>query len=494
MASSDRDEPARIGAAASWASWRGLLVVLGAKLLVSLLVLGSGFVAVSDDDYARVSIAQAFAHAPRLDPSGTSWLPAPFWVYGGVMAALGRSLEVARGIAVVAGLASAALIYAAARRLWPERPRAALVGAVIAAAIPWSARLGVATVPELPAAALALYALATLAPGSSPRARLLGGLALFFATLSRYEPWLLTVPFACLCLWDARSLSTARARVVLGCASVLALAGPLLWVLHNQLAYGDALRFHARVTSYRRAIGAASTWADAFAYPLTAAREEPEVFVVALLALALLLARAERPSLRAARRPAALVGLLVLGLSLAAARDGAPTHHLARAWLVVLLFAALLAGRLLDAAARGGARSAAASLACGALAVLVGAAVRSSSPALHFEPRAAEVAIGQDAARLLPPHARLLLEVSGYGYLATSAGFGRPEQIIADRRLDPRGPVTPSSFDEVGSLRDKLAAERPGGFVARVTRATYIFGEPAVTQGGLGLWLVPSAE
>jgi hypothetical protein len=33
---------------------------------------------VSDDDYARVVIAQRLSLA--LDPSGTSWLPFPFWL------------------------------------------------------------------------------------------------------------------------------------------------------------------------------------------------------------------------------------------------------------------------------------------------------------------------------------------------------------------------------------------------------------------------------
>ena len=42
-----------------------------------------GFSHVSDDDYARVVIAERFAHAPHLDPSATSWLAATaFWMRG----------------------------------------------------------------------------------------------------------------------------------------------------------------------------------------------------------------------------------------------------------------------------------------------------------------------------------------------------------------------------------------------------------------------------
>src|SRR5579863_3185512 len=98
---------------------RGLVsdaVTLAAlKLAVSVWVLTHGFSHVSDDDYARTVIAEQFAHAPRLDPSGTSWLPLPFWVLGTSMMALGRSLAVARSVAVVLGTAAVVLPYAALR-------------------------------------------------------------------------------------------------------------------------------------------------------------------------------------------------------------------------------------------------------------------------------------------------------------------------------------------------------------------------------------------
>src|ERR1700679_1535319 len=101
----------------SVAPWRGelgatfSLVLL--KLAVSFWVLRAGFSHVSDDDYARVTIAQAFAHAPTLDPSGTSWLPFPFWLNGTVMAVLGRSLGVARGVAVAGPIGGVIAAYQA---------------------------------------------------------------------------------------------------------------------------------------------------------------------------------------------------------------------------------------------------------------------------------------------------------------------------------------------------------------------------------------------
>ena len=77
------------------------LVLMVAKLALGAWVLRQGFTHVSDDDYARTVIAEQFAHAPRLDPSATSWLPLPFWLEGSAMGVGGRTLEVARAVAVV---------------------------------------------------------------------------------------------------------------------------------------------------------------------------------------------------------------------------------------------------------------------------------------------------------------------------------------------------------------------------------------------------------
>ena len=88
-----------------------------ARVCVSLFVLGSGFRAISDDDYSRVVIAARFAQHPSLDPSGTSWLPLPFWLYGVPMAIFGDSLSTARVVAVLLGAGSSVLVWVAARQL-----------------------------------------------------------------------------------------------------------------------------------------------------------------------------------------------------------------------------------------------------------------------------------------------------------------------------------------------------------------------------------------
>jgi len=72
---------------------------------------------VSDDDYARVVHTQDWALDPRFDATGTSWLPFPFWVSGGLMRIMGPSLDVARGVAFLWGLASGAVIFGGGRML-----------------------------------------------------------------------------------------------------------------------------------------------------------------------------------------------------------------------------------------------------------------------------------------------------------------------------------------------------------------------------------------
>ena len=110
-------------------------------------MLRQGFTHVSDDDYSRTTISELFAHAPRLDPSGTSWLPLPFWVEGSLLGLFGRSLAMSRAVSIVLGASLLPLPYAAMR--WSRMPRtAAMVAAIAVVGLPWNAWLSVATVPD----------------------------------------------------------------------------------------------------------------------------------------------------------------------------------------------------------------------------------------------------------------------------------------------------------------------------------------------------------
>jgi 4-amino-4-deoxy-L-arabinose transferase-like glycosyltransferase len=504
-------------------SARDLAVVVLAKVAVSALVLAAGFRAVSDDDFSRVVLAQAWAHAPRLDPTGSSWLPVPFWLNGALFRVFGPTLDVARAIAFVLGAVSAALVYVAA--LWTTGDRrAAVPGALLAAAFPWSACLGVATVPELPAAALTLIALASLvtppcgpAPGAAARA-LLGALALLLATLSRYEPWPVAVAFAAMALLSACRLGQGRAaQAQLVAAALLALAGPIAWVAWNRVAHGDALHFLARVAAYRHALAPRDdgTLLRLLAYPAAMIREEPELFL-SPLALALVARRARRsagageplarapsgvaalPPLVRIARPYAVAGALALfqiaALSLALVRDGAPTHHPERATLVALLLLALVVGDLGARFVRAAARRDRAPLGVAALAVLLlGLAARPHLRREHFNPRTDEVAIGRAAAALAPEGAPILVEVADYGHLAILAALGRPEGVVPDRSIDPREPPVRSSFEDPAALGRRAAEAGAAYLIARAAPAVIRFaGAPLATRGAFGLWAVPA--
>ena len=505
---------------------RDAILVVAVKAVASAVALAVGFRAVSDDDFARVVLSQAWAGAPRLDPTGSSWLPAPFWLNGAVFRLLGPTLDVARGVALALGLISAVIVLVAARWITGDR-RAALAGAVVAAAFPWSARLGVATVPELPAAALTLLAIASLGD-PSPGRRLWAACGLVVATLSRYEPWPIAALFAVTSLLGALRLGQGRAaQAKLVLAALIALAGPAAWIAWNHVAHGDALHFLARVAAYRQALAQQGdgTLLRLIAYPLAMFREEPEL-VLAPLALWLVARRALRaapsplsapsasapsasapsplaaaaPAFAAAARPyalpLALAALQIAALSLALVRDGAPTHHPERATLVLLLVVALLVGDV-------GARAVRAAGAADRRALLAGAAtvallslllIRPHLNREHENARAGEVAIGRAAAALVPRGAPVLIEVADYGYFAILAALGRPGDAVLDRSIDPRDPPAPSSFGDVAALSRRASDAGAAYLIARPAPAMQaLAGPPLATRDPWALWALPGA-
>ena len=320
------------------------------KLVVAACVLRAGFSHVSDDDYARTVISEQFARAPRLDPSGTSWLPAPFWLEGGVMLVLGRSLGVARAVAVALGAASVAAPYVAMRAAGMRRV-AALLATAFAMTTPWNAWLGVATVPEGWVSGLVAAAMITM-PVAAARPWAAAGLLL--GALSRYETWPVCGVMVVLCageacrqvrrearqgaVWQAGRDAVPRDRrpVVhrqLACAAV-ALAGPAAWMLWNAHAHGSALHFIARVTSFRQSIGAAAVPVTdkLLGYPRALVLEMP---VAAAFAVAAGLGLLSRPTRERWTWPLVAAGTTLGFLIWGDVHDGAPTHHAARALVAI---------------------------------------------------------------------------------------------------------------------------------------------------------------
>jgi hypothetical protein len=305
--------------------WKADAALLGTlKVAVGAAVLALGFTHVSDDDFARTVIAEQFAHAPKLDPSGTSWLPVPFWVTGAVMAVAGRSLSVARATAVVLGALSVAAPYVAMRAIGVAR-RTALGATLVAMVLPWNAWLGVATVPEAWTGALAGAAMIAMANAAT---RSYAAAALLVVSLSRYETWSADVVLAAFC---ARDVIRGRTPHRQWAVALLALAGPALWLAWNAYAHGDPLHFLARVSAFRRAIGADQVPLSEklLAYPRVLVVETPEEAALGLVGMSAL---AWSPVLRRRWAPAAVcVAATFAFLIVGDVRDGAPTHHPARA-------------------------------------------------------------------------------------------------------------------------------------------------------------------
>ncbi|MBX3233259.1 MAG: hypothetical protein KIT84_20920 [Labilithrix sp.] len=322
-----------------------------------------GFDHISDDDFSRVVIAQGFAHHARLDPSGTSWLPFPFWILGLGMKLLGRDLATARALSILFSSLAAPLPFVALRLSGVPWPRA-FVALVFALGTPWMLWSGATTVPESFTAALTaagVLGLATVAArardGASPtdlarektaktalrEAAPLGfGAALFAACLSRYEAWPAAAVAA---IWVGVTLrrSPKRPRLIVA-AVALCVAGPLMWMAWNAHAHDGPLHFFRRVSTYKRAIGdGATSWASAlFFYPKLLFAVRPEVTLPALVLSPL--AFVDRQVRRRWGLPLLAAFAQLAFLSIGNARDGAPAHHAERALLGgFVIFALFLA-------------------------------------------------------------------------------------------------------------------------------------------------------
>jgi len=459
------------------------------KLATSALVLASGFRALSDDDYARIVIAQRFAHAPSLDPSGTSWLPLPFWTTGSAMLVFGRSVATARSVAFVLGVLSVVVVWQAGRWLGLGRT-AALFGATLAAVFPYSEWLGVTAVPELPTAALALLGIASLS--RTGRARVLGAIALSCACLSRYEAWPLSALFAAVGIWD--TVRVRRGRVPLAVASGVSLLGAGLWLANGAIQHGDALFFVQRVSAYRHAIGAdpPSLGGVLLRQPLLALRAEPELWMFTLTAcIALLLSGRVSELARHARGTLAMFCVMTF-LALGDARGGAPTHHVERSLLFVWLWLALVGADAWVSAWR--------SLHAGARAALIavtGIAVAPAAGLLRpwysardsFIDRSHEVALGQSARAIAKDQGRLLIDTPDFAFYSVIAGFGAPERAEPVDDRDPRKPRVADPWASEESLRRLVAERKADVLVAPLEHAprASAVGKVVEERGGLFL-------
>ena len=417
----------------------GLMGVLVVRAAVSAFVLLSGFRALSDDDFSRVVIAQSFAQHPSLDPSQTSWLPFPFWLYGTCLAVFGNSLAHARIIAILVGIASAGGIWLAGRWLGLSR-RASLFGAALSCTLPYAAYLGVATTPDYLNAVMVVLACSSLARGSS-RIRALGAVASLIACLSRYESWPVAVLFAAFTAVEAMR-HRSRRRLAL---ALLVLAAPIAWMGQGILRHHDAFFFVKRVASYRRALGvnASTDVLHLLSTPVHLFTDALELWVLIIIVVLVSWVRKRRPLRARWLAPAlALLGMLAF-LIFGDWRDGAPTHHIGRTLLPIWLFLSLVFASALFGHKR---QSTLLTRALATVAIAFAFLSTQIAPRPNklkldgFCPRNEETAMGLLAATKVPKGQRLAIDTTDYGYFAIQAAFARPEYSIVLDKHDPRYP------------------------------------------------------
>jgi hypothetical protein len=310
--------------------WSDAVAIGVVHLIACTVVRASGFDHVSDDDFARVTIAQSFAVAPKLDPSGTSWLPAPFWILGAFMAVFGRTLEAARTFSVVVASAAFALPYLAARAAGVTRLSAVVASALMLGGA-WTLWLGAATVPESLTASLATAGVI----GITTRHRLLASVAILIACLSRYEAWPVA---AAATVWLAMDRERRSSPAILVCA-----LGPIAWMAWNIHAHGHALHFFHRVSTFKRGLGdgSASTLSAIALYPRLLVTTRPDLTLLAGIALAT--SAKDQTTRRRWLLPVAAAFAQLAFLAYGATKDGAPAHHPERALLgIVFLLAAFV--------------------------------------------------------------------------------------------------------------------------------------------------------
>ena len=459
--SSARDGPSAAAARAS-SGKRALAVdALGIAVLYAgacAFARAAGFDHVSDDDFSRVTIAQAFAHAPRLDPSGTSWLPFPFWVLGTLMAVFGRSLAVAHATSIVLASAAATAPYLTLRSCGIARGRA-LLAAAFALATPWCVWLGAAPVPESFTASLTAAGVIGLAAVRAhddertdddaserpprPRMAVLFSLAIVAACLSRYEPWPIAAVLAVALAMRAARAPRERRRLVLGLA-VLCSLGPLLWMAWNAHAHDGPLHFFRRVSSFKRAIGDGATdTVEALAlYPRLLFTTRPELAIPTLFLLPAL----KNPHVR--RRwgvPLLCVAAQLAFLSYGNARDGAPAHHPERALLGTMMLLALFTAdvgmsKLRGLALDGRALAAKAGAAFFGVAWII-SSIRGADPPGQgaMDDRTEQIARG---AKLRADGVKsIVVTPCAFEHFALIAAYGAPE----DAMIEPRTGAAPTS-------------------------------------------------
>ena len=438
--------------------------LLAVRALLSAYLIKQGFRALSDDDYSRVVVAQSFALRPSLDPSQTSWLPFPFWLYGAVMKICGGTIATARATAFGIGLLSVLGVWQASRWLGLSRG-ASWLGALLTCLIPYSAWLGATTTPDVYSASLLLLGCCSLSRRRWA-IRALGAVAVVAAALSRYEAWPVALVWALFAAVDGIRTRHWKHWTLL----VLVVTPAIWWLLHGLSLHHNALFFVQRVTAYRRALGVSGA---RLSTPWHFFSDVPELWALASVAIVAAIHWKIRFWRAHWLRPAWGVASVLVFLCWSDWRGGAATHHVGRTVLVAWYFSAVLVAACLNRTVRviGWHRRALFIPLVITVCILTAGIIRPRLTTIDgFCLRHEEVLIGELAAARVAPGQRLAIDTRDYGYFAVQAGFARPNDTVIVERHDPRSDPLPDPWRTSSNALRVLTNQRVQWVVAPVTR------------------------
>ena len=222
---------------------------------------------------------------------------------------------------------------------------------------------------------------------------------------------------------------------------------------------------------------------DFLAYATAVAREASLGVGLAALSIAAL-GRDARARFGA---PLAVAALVVVAPTLAALVGGAPTHHPERAVIAAWMIACIVAAGAGPEAALLVPLVRPLAMVAVAVALIVGeGATRVKATWAGLGPsRAAELVLGSAVAAELPPGEAFLLVPSSFGYLATVAAIGRPEdaRAVVLHAVDPRSALESDPFDSLAALKAAASRERVRWVVAE--------GAQAARLSSLGVVVIP---
>ena len=236
-----------------------LIAIVALRLLLQRELYRSGFEVIEGDEFLRTVKAAWWTRDPGLflhRDQLINWLPLPICLTGIALKIHWNILFVPRGINVVLGAASLALMYFLARSLF-DSPRAGLISALLLAVNPAHVWLSSTGLSEILYSALLLAFLLCFTlhlQRNDPLSLVLASLFLALANATRYEGWAVSGVFSAF-LVAGSARRTIRIRSFSArAAGELAAAGlpwifPAAWLIFNHHLTGKSVSFISNITA-----------------------------------------------------------------------------------------------------------------------------------------------------------------------------------------------------------------------------------------------------